>query len=106
MADETTVLYQLANGVATITLNRPQARNAINPGLHRALIDAFAQARDDAEARAVVLSGAGKGFCAGADLQVFVERPSPDQVYDYIVDYYQPLMELICTLPKPVIAAI
>jgi 2-(1,2-epoxy-1,2-dihydrophenyl)acetyl-CoA isomerase len=104
--NEPNVLYELADSVATITLNRPQARNAINPELHRELIEAVARAGNDSAARAVVIAGAGKSFCAGADLQVFAGPLSPDEVYDYIVTNYRPLMEMICALPKPVIAAV
>lgn len=106
MAPEPNVLYCLDGSVATITLNRPHVRNAISRELHRELIEALTRARDDQAARAVMITGAGKGFCSGADLSIFGEHPSPDEVYDYIVANYQPLMELICTLPKPVIAAV
>lgn len=106
MMPEPTVLYRLDGNVATITLNRPHVRNAISRELHQELIAAFTRARDDQDARAVVVTGAGKGFCSGADLSIFGEQPSPDEVYEYIVANYQPLMELICTLPKPVIAAV
>lgn len=106
MSSEPNVVYQLNGNVATITLNRPHVRNAISRELHRELIAAYTQARDDQAVRAVVVTGAGKGFCSGADLAVFGERPSPDEVYEYIVTQYQPLMELSCTMPKPVIAAV
>src|SRR5215510_14003334 len=85
------VLYEVNDAVATITLNRPAARNAINEELHRAVSAAFERARDDGEVRAIVLTGAGKGFCAGADLAVFATLPSPEDVYTYIVANYQPL---------------
>ncbi len=68
MADET-VCYEVAQGVATITINRPERRNALDPPTLDALIGAFSRAAEDGEARVVVLTGAGdRAFCAGADL--------------------------------------
>ena len=68
MADET-VLYAVDEGVATITINRPERRNALDPATLNGLIEAFDRAGADPEARAVVLTGAGdRAFCAGADL--------------------------------------
>jgi 2-(1,2-epoxy-1,2-dihydrophenyl)acetyl-CoA isomerase len=67
---------------------------------------AFEQAGADSNVRAVVLTGAGKGFCSGADLSVFGGMRTPEDVERYIVDNYAPLMDTICTLPKPVIGAI
>ena len=63
-----TVLYEVSEGVATITLNRPDKLNAWNAQLSAELGDAMAEADDDDDVRAVVLTGAGRGFCAGADL--------------------------------------
>src|SRR5438128_1087559 len=57
-------------GVLTITLNRPEVLNAFNAAMHRAIQDAFKEARD-AEVRAVVVTGAGRGFCVGQDLTEF-----------------------------------
>ena len=100
-----TVLYEATNAVATITLNRPEARNALNDALLDDLRAAFEQTRA-ADVRAVVLAGAGKGFCSGADLSVFERSRTPDETAAYIIEKYQPLMQAICTLPKPVIGAI
>src|SRR5262249_35902024 len=67
MADE--VLYELTNHVATITYNRPHALNAINGAMRVGLNDAFARFRDDEDAWVAVVTGAGRAFCAGADLR-------------------------------------
>ncbi|HEU5012269.1 MAG TPA: enoyl-CoA hydratase-related protein [Roseiflexaceae bacterium] len=99
------VLYAITGSVATITLNRPEARNALNDELLDGLRAAFEQARDE-QVRAVVLAGAGKGFCSGADLSVFGQARTPDETAAYISAKYQPLMQAICALPKPVIGAI
>ena len=70
-----TVLVARTDAVATITMNRPDRRNALNRELERDLAQALTQIRDDASVRAVVLTGAGKGFCAGADL---ASVPAPE----------------------------
>lgn len=101
-----TLLYDVSNHVALITMNRPERRNAMNQALNRDLLAAFEQARDDHSVRVIVLTGAGTGFCAGADLSAFTQMPTPEQLYDAILDAYQPMMDLITTVPKPVIAAV
>ena len=63
-----TVLYNVADGVATITLNRPDVLNAFTDAMLDALDGALKQAERDAQARCVVITGAGRGFCAGQDL--------------------------------------
>ncbi|MFG5384768.1 enoyl-CoA hydratase-related protein [Yoonia sp. R2-816] len=67
------VLYHAENGVAIVTLNRPDQRNAINPAVCDALRDAFDRAEGDKDVRAAILTGAGKLFCAGMDLKAFAE---------------------------------
>jgi 2-(1,2-epoxy-1,2-dihydrophenyl)acetyl-CoA isomerase len=99
-------LYAQEDQVAQITLNRPERRNALNAQLNQDLLAAFGHARDDESVRAIVLTGSGRGFCAGADLSDFAQQPTAEQVYDGILTSYQPLMGLITTIEKPVIAAI
>lgn len=106
MLQPTIVRYDLDGAVALITLNRPERRNALDQSTITGLTEAFTAARDAGEVRAIVLTGAGKGFCSGADLSVFADRPSPEEVYEYLVTFYQPLMQLISTIEKPVIGAI
>lgn len=106
MGDEQTILYQVENGVATITLNRPERRNAFTPAMLQALRDCFVQAGQAASVRAVMVTGAGKGFCAGQDLSIFGGIPEPDAVREVVLNYYRPMIESICQLEKPVIAAI
>lgn len=101
-----TLIYETRARVALITMNRPDKRNALNAILNAELLAAFQQAEADETIRALVLTGAGMGFCAGADLTAVVTIPSPDDLYNRIIDSYQPLMGLITTLKKPVIAAI
>lgn len=65
------VLYHAANGVATVTLNRPDQRNAINPEVCAAIRTAFDQVEADPDVRVAILTGAGRLFCAGMDLKAF-----------------------------------
>lgn len=105
MADDI-VLVDIRDQVALLTLNRPERRNALNEALNHELLAALQQVSADEGVRAVVLSGAGDGFCAGADLAVFQPLPTPQQVYEGIWSQYLPLIMAITTMPKPVIAAV
>jgi 2-(1,2-epoxy-1,2-dihydrophenyl)acetyl-CoA isomerase len=91
-----------AGAVQTITLNRPEVLNAFNRALHQALREALKEARDP-EVRAVVLTGAGRGFSAGQDLKEFGEAPD---VADALRQSYHPNVLAIRGLEKPVIAAV
>lgn len=64
-----TILYEVAEGVAIVTLNRPESRNAVNEEMCRGLLEALHAAEDDPEVRAILIRGAGQVFCAGADLK-------------------------------------
>jgi 2-(1,2-epoxy-1,2-dihydrophenyl)acetyl-CoA isomerase len=88
--------------VQTITLNRPEVLNAFNRALHAGLREALKEARDP-EVRAVVLTGAGRGFSAGQDLKEFGETPD---VSDALRESYHPNVLAIRSLEKPVIAAV
>jgi 2-(1,2-epoxy-1,2-dihydrophenyl)acetyl-CoA isomerase len=101
-----TVLYDRTDAVVTLTMNRPDRRNALHPSLDRDLRDAFANVSDDDTVRAVVLAGAGAGFCAGADLSVLKQGPTPEELYEHLTTRYLPLIEKIRSCPKPVLAAI
>jgi 2-(1,2-epoxy-1,2-dihydrophenyl)acetyl-CoA isomerase len=101
VADE--VLSSRDGAVLTITLNRPDVYNAINRALHEGLAAALAEAADPA-ARAVVITGAGRGFCSGQDLREFQELPGG--VGQALEETYHPNIRAIRALEKPVIAAI
>jgi 2-(1,2-epoxy-1,2-dihydrophenyl)acetyl-CoA isomerase len=101
MADE--VLTSREGAVLTITLNRPDVYNAINRAMHEGLAAALADAGDPA-IRAVVLTGAGRGFCAGQDLREFQELPGG--VREALEATYHPNVRAIRALEKPVLAAI
>lgn len=87
----------------TITLNRPDVYNAFNRPLQLALRAALEEAADEA-VRAVVVTGAGRGFCAGQDLREFAELPG--SIRDALEETYHPNVRLIRSLEKPVIAAV
>ncbi|HET7567927.1 MAG TPA: enoyl-CoA hydratase-related protein [Gaiellaceae bacterium] len=89
--------------VQTIVLNRPDVLNALNRAVHAGLRDALKEARDP-EVRAVVLTGAGRGFCAGQDLKEFQEMP--ESIQERLERTYHPNIRAIRGLEKPVIAAV
>ena len=68
------LLLDVADGVATITLNRPDSKNAVTPGILDTLIDVLAELEENADVRAIVLTGAGRSFCAGGDVKAFAAR--------------------------------
>ena len=98
-----TILVEAADGVATITLNRPDSLNALNSAMRRELLAAFKAAGRDDAVRAIVLTGAGRGFCSGADLRGGATERAFRRV---LADEYNPLIVAIRDLPKPVIAAV
>lgn len=94
--------YQAANGVATITLNRPEVYNALNDGITYELQDAFkAIAKDDA-VRVVVLTGAGKAFCSGQDLKA-ASGQEKRSFLESLHKRYNPIIRAMRSLPKPII---
>jgi 2-(1,2-epoxy-1,2-dihydrophenyl)acetyl-CoA isomerase len=97
------VLTSRKGSVLTITLNRPDVYNAINRPMHEGLAAALAEAADPG-IRAVVLTGAGRGFCAGQDLREFESLPGG--VRDALEQTYHPNVRAIRALEKPVIGAI
>jgi 2-(1,2-epoxy-1,2-dihydrophenyl)acetyl-CoA isomerase len=98
-----TLLVHADPGVATITLNRPEALNALNAPMRRELLAAIKAAGRDADVRAIVITGAGRGFCAGADLRGASDERQFRRV---LADEYNPLIEAIRGLPKPVVASV
>ena len=101
MADE--VLTSREGAVLTVTLNRPEVYNAFNRALHDALREALTEAQDPA-VRCVVVTGAGKGFCAGQDLKEFGQVSA--SIRDALEQTYHPNIRLVRALEKPVIAAV
>jgi 2-(1,2-epoxy-1,2-dihydrophenyl)acetyl-CoA isomerase len=106
MPEYETILFDMRENVAQITLNRPERRNAMNLTLNRELLEALERAARDEEVRAVLVTGAGQGFCSGADLTMFQPLPTPEQITESIISNYQPMMAIINDMKKPVIAAV
>ena len=98
-----TILYESGEGVATITLNRPQQLNAVNRQLAQEWALALAEADRDGSVRAVVITGAGRGFCVGQDLSTLKEGMTGGQI---LREMYNPILLALRRLPKPVIAAV
>ena len=96
---------EIADAVATITLDRPDALNALTVRFKHELLAAFEQVASDDAVRAVVLTGAGRAFCAGQDLR---ERQEPDAapLADELRLHYNPLIRAMVGLPKPIVGAI
>jgi enoyl-CoA hydratase len=101
---EELVLYRVEDGVATVTLNDPEKRNRLSGEMLAGLVDAMRRARDDEEARAVVLTGAGKAFCAGADLGGFGSDAPPIQKH-FGTDLFLEFFRLMPRLGKPTLCA-
>lgn len=102
------LLYEVADAVATVTLNRPEAMNALDTRLKVALRDAVEAAGADAEVRAVVITGAGRAFCVGQDLAEHASNldRNPDTVWSTVPEHYTPIATALATMPKPVVAAV
>jgi 2-(1,2-epoxy-1,2-dihydrophenyl)acetyl-CoA isomerase len=97
-----TILYEVGAGIGSITLNRPDKLNAFNDTLHKEFIDALKKAERDDAVRCVVITGAGRGFCAGQDLEAINGR----RVSDIVREYYNAWVLKIRTMEKPVLAAV
>lgn len=102
------ILFHIENGVARLTLNRPDKLNSFTVAMHEEVADALAIVRSDRSARVLVLTGAGRGFCAGQDLSDRAVSPggAPVDLGESIEKYYGPLVLGLRSLPIPVICAV
>jgi 2-(1,2-epoxy-1,2-dihydrophenyl)acetyl-CoA isomerase len=104
---EPLILTQLEVGYRILTLNRPDKLNAFNDAMHEALRAAIDEAEADEDCRALMITGAGRGFCAGQDLSDRVLKPDEMPVpRDSLEKHYNPLVRRLRALPFPVIAAV
>ena len=99
-----TLLVESRDGVRVITLNRPEVLNAISAQLGAELLDALRKAERTAEVRCLLLTGAGRGFCAGADLRE--QTPGQTSVGDLLRTRYNGIVQRMRAMEKPVIAAV
>ena len=102
------ILVSRDAGVVSLTLNRPDKLNAFNPEMHKLLREALEEARDDAAVRAVLLTGSGRGFCAGQDLSERNVSAAPRRSISRcrLGSNYNPLVRRLRALPKPVVCAV
>jgi 2-(1,2-epoxy-1,2-dihydrophenyl)acetyl-CoA isomerase len=102
------VLFEARQGYALVTLNRPDRLNSFNPEMHERLREALAEAKRRDEIRAVLLTGAGRGFCAGQDLsdRVVTAGAEPPDLGYAIGTFYNPLVRTLRKLEKPVVCAV
>jgi 2-(1,2-epoxy-1,2-dihydrophenyl)acetyl-CoA isomerase len=103
-----TIKFESGEGVATLTLNRPGSLNSFTAEMHAEIREAMQQVTDDAEIRCLVITGAGRGFCAGQDLgdrSVTGDQEAPG-LGKSVEKNYNPLIRSIMNLPKPVICAV
>jgi 2-(1,2-epoxy-1,2-dihydrophenyl)acetyl-CoA isomerase len=100
------IRYEVRDSVATIALNRPEALNALTDEMKRELLDALKTAERDEAVRAILLTGEGRGFCAGEALNqelVKLEAPPVDRT---LRDFYHPVIEKMRSIDKPIVAAV
>jgi enoyl-CoA hydratase/carnithine racemase len=104
------LLYEKRDRIAYLTINRPEARNAIDPDVHAAMIDAWADFRDDPAVDVAILTGAGEAFCAGADLKTYippiVAEASPQRIREIVELGLNGFTRGMHRIEKPIIAAV
>lgn len=101
-----TITLETADGVATITLNRPDARNALDNTMARELQDALKRVSRDPEVRAVLLTGTGRAFCSGQDLKAVTGDDAPSTLGEHLQKTWNPIVRAIRELEKPVVCAV
>lgn len=107
MTADSPVLVEQRAGYRVVTLNRPDKLNAFNEAMHQALRKAITDAEADEGCRALLLTGAGRGFCTGQDLSTRLAKPGETIVLGETQDtYYNPLVRKLRALPFPVVAAV
>lgn len=102
------VLLERDGAVAYVRLNRPEAMNALNNATKDALLAALQEASGDESVRCVVLTGSGRAFCVGQDLKEHISQMQQGDATlgDTVVNHYNPVVELLATMDKPVVAAV
>jgi 2-(1,2-epoxy-1,2-dihydrophenyl)acetyl-CoA isomerase len=102
------ILFEIAADAARLTLNRPDRLNSFTAAMHEEVADALSRVEGDVDVRALLITGAGRGFCAGQDLADRAVSPgeAPVDLGDSVERWYNPLIRRLTALPKPVICAV
>jgi 2-(1,2-epoxy-1,2-dihydrophenyl)acetyl-CoA isomerase len=109
LASYETILYEVSDGIATLTLNRPEVLNAYTLVMGDELVRAFGRARDDSSVRSVILTGAGRGFCSGVDLEWLRAHRAGDATGGRTLGeeaFVQSFPLELASFPKPIVVAI
>ncbi|GAA4207342.1 enoyl-CoA hydratase/isomerase family protein [Actinocatenispora rupis] len=107
MTDAPLLVERADTGVTTLTFHRPESLNSLSVALKEAFRDALAELAADPACRAIVLAGAGRGFCVGQDLREHVETlTSGGEAMRTVHEHYTPIATLLGAMPKPVVAAV
>lgn len=107
-SDSTVLTVEDAGGVRTMTMNRPESFNSLTVELKQALLTEVQRAAGDQAVRAVVLTGSGRGFCAGQDLRehaALLDAGDPEPL-NTVSEHFNPLISALAGLPKPTVAAV
>jgi enoyl-CoA hydratase/carnithine racemase len=104
------LLYEKRDRIAYLTINRPEARNAIDPDVHRLMVEAWADFRDDDSVDVAILTGKGEAFCAGADLKTYIpsimQKGSPRRLREIVELGLNGFTRGMHRIPKPIIGAV
>jgi enoyl-CoA hydratase/carnithine racemase len=104
------VLYEKRDRIAWVTINRPEARNAVDPDVHRLMIETFGEFAADDSVDVAILTGAGDAFCAGADLKTYIppiiENASPGQIREIVELGLNGITRGMHRIEKPIVAAV
>ncbi len=102
------MLLERDGAVATVRLNRPEAMNSLSIATKEALLEALVEVAEDSRVRCVVLTGSGRAFCVGQDLREHIGLLQNDDpsLWDTVPAHYNPIVELLATMNKPVVAAL
>ena len=104
------VLYEKRDRIAWVTINRPEARNAVDPDVHRLMIETFGDFAEDDSVDVAILTGAGEAFCAGADLKTYIppiiEQSSPGRIREIVELGFNGITRGMHRIPKPIVAAV
>src|SRR5687767_15265552 len=108
MSETKPILLEISDGVATITINRPQAKNSLDVAALSELFAAFGTCEDRSDIGAIVLTGAGDAFCAGVNLKGYRldERDELRADFREVAMWWHQMLHRIVRIPKPVLAAV